>query len=325
MYNLSRAHFEEQVAEYDQQVAATRGIDQFCSSSAWILAAHDAFTPKHDLSFWRGDHGYLCLSRHTTSDGLSLWQPCESTWYLGCPMIGADPHMLAAEVCHTLLSQHKAWDICIISGIDLGSSLLGGLSRKLARRCTLSLGPISRRRLASLAGGYAGWLSRRSRQFRRNLRRARERGQTARLSFEAAHPRSRVEALCSYARIQAIEANSWKGRQAVGINIDPMRSFYENMLIRLASTASAHLIFARHEERDVGYILGALWGNSYRGLQFAYDQSLASVSLGNLMQQHVIAAMAESGCDSYDLGVDIAYKHSWGETRHDTLMVILHA
>lgn len=323
MRQLTRDQFEGEVERFDDLVARTRGVDQFCSSAAWLLPAHDAFRGDHDLHLLRGEHGYLCLASFMTTDGVTVWHPCESTWYLGSPVIGPQAEPLAAEVTRTLVEAKSQYEVCLLSGLEYGSPLLLALVQALAPEFTVSLGPTSRRRQADLTGGLDGWLERRTSGFRRNLGRAVRRAQDAGLRFEPAHPTTATEAEAVYARVQAVETRSWKGVDAVGITVDPMRSFYGGMLPRLAATKTAHVVFARHEGRDVGYVLGALWGRSYRGLQFAYDKQVAHLSVGNLLQHHVIAELAGTRCDVYDLGIDIAYKHRWGERALDTVMLAL--
>ena len=50
-----------------------------------------------------------------------------------------------------------------------------------------------------------------------------------------------------------------------------MFDFYQRALPRLAARGALRLSFARDGERDVGYVLGGVLGDTYRGLQLSYD------------------------------------------------------
>jgi CelD/BcsL family acetyltransferase involved in cellulose biosynthesis len=86
------------------------------------------------------------------------------------------------------------------------------------------------------------------------------------------------------------------------------------MLPRLAARGALRLMFARHEGRDVAYILGAVAGDTYRGLQFSFDDAYRDDSLGNLAQYHQIAALCDEGVTRYDLGSGFPYKRRWAES-----------
>ena len=94
-----------------------------------------------------------------------------------------------------------------------------------------------------------------------------------------------------------------------------MRLFYDAMLPRLAENSRALLLFARYQDRDVGYIHGGQAEKLFRSFQFSYDHDLAELSIGNLLHLDLIRWLTERSVEIYDLGMHMDYKASWGELR----------
>jgi CelD/BcsL family acetyltransferase involved in cellulose biosynthesis len=131
------------------------------------------------------------------------------------------------------------------------------------------------------------------------------------------------EAGVLYERIQAVEASSWKARDGVGISAGAMRAFYGHMLPRLCKLGQQRTLFARAGDRDIGYILGAVFDDEYRGLQFSYDDAYRPIGLGGLMQYHQILELCRDGLARYDLGTEMDYKRRWAEGVMETEMLVL--
>ena len=87
------------------------------------------------------------------------------------------------------------------------------------------------------------------------------------------------------------------------------------MLRRLAASATGRVMFARHGERDIGYIFGGLAGHVYRGQQFSYAADWKSYSIGNLLQVELIKWLCEEHILRYDMGPVMDYKNHWTEQR----------
>jgi CelD/BcsL family acetyltransferase involved in cellulose biosynthesis len=82
-------------------------------------------------------------------------------------------------------------------------------------------------------------------------------------------------------------------------------------------------LFARKDGQDVGYLLGGVFHDTFRGLQFSYDARLAHLSLGNLMQVEMVSRLEGQGLSWYDLGSEVEYKKQWGEAGLETLMFVV--
>ncbi|MDB4955916.1 MAG: hypothetical protein JWO36_3485, partial [Myxococcales bacterium] len=207
--------------DFDREVAQTPAIDRFCSSSAWILAAAGALMPPRASFSYRGQHGYFAAMRGVHPAGFPYIEPVELAWGLASPLVGRDPAALVAEVV-PLLAARRDWQLAILSGLTVAGPQRRALDATLPARWERRRGQPTVRHVASLEGGVDGFLSRRSRDLRKALRKSRRGAASAGLSFESVRaPETAARAL--YDRIQAIEAKSWKARDGVGIHAGPMR------------------------------------------------------------------------------------------------------
>ncbi len=312
---------------FDAASAATAGVDTFCSSTDWGLPAHRAFMPNRAARIFGGAHGYAALMEHVTEEGGRLWLPLEVVWGLGSPFVGPDPRAIAAETA-AFLGHAPGWDAILVTGVPREAPLLRAIAGAWRRpfRLTVETPPL-RRCVIDLEGGVDGFLARRSRNFRRAALRARARAEAEGIRFEsiltAGQPRDDGPAL--FARMMAVERASWKGGEGVGLAIPDMEAFYEAMVPRLAARGRLALTFARatDNDRDVGYILGAVFAGAYRGLQFSYDDAYAALGLGNVLQLHTMDWAAQQGLGLYDLGAEVEYKLRWSDRVIESLTIVV--
>jgi hypothetical protein len=307
--------------DFDREVAQTPAIDRFCSSSAWILAATAALMPPRAPFSFKGEAGYFAAMRGVHPAGFPYVEPVELAWGLASPLIGRDATGIVDEVV-PLLAGRRDWQLAIFSGLTVTGPQRRALDATLPSRWERRRGQPTIRHVASLEGGIDGFLSRRSRDLRKTIRKSLRTAHDAGLRFESVRA-SETNANALYDRIQAIELTSWKSRDGVGISTGPMRAFYGTMLPRLCALGQQRTIFARMGDRDVGYILGAVMAGEYRGLQFSYDAELASFGIGGLLQYHQVAELCDEGIARYDLGTEMDYKRRWAEDIMETEMLVL--
>ncbi len=312
--------------DFDREVALTPAIDRFCSASAWILAAAAALMPPRAAFTFAGEHGYFAAMRGVHPAGFPYIEPVELAWGLAAPIIGRDPVAIVGELV-PLLAARRDWQLAILSGMTLGGPQRTALDRELPPRWERRRGTPTVRHVASLEGGLDGYLARRSRELRKTIRKSLRLAAEAGLAFEVVRGTTDADATAIYDRIQAIEQHSWKSRDGVGIATGPMRAFYGLMLPRLCAKRQQRTIFARLADRDVGYVLGAVFGEhgdaEYRGLQFSYDDELSRLGIGGLLQYHQIAELCADGIGRYDLGTEMDYKRRWAEEVMETEMLVL--
>jgi hypothetical protein len=307
--------------ELDREVAVTPSIDRFCSSAAWILAASAALMPPRAAFSFRGAHGFFAASRGVHPAGFPYIEPLELAWGLAAPLIGRDPAALVDEVV-PLLASRRDWQLAIFAGLTVAGPQRRALDATLPERWERRRGQPTVRYVASLEGGIDGFLSRRSRELRKSLRKSSRAARAAGLTFESVRV-DEAHATALYDRIQTVEATSWKSRDGVGIGQGAMRAFYAAMLPRLCKLGQQRTIFARIADRDVGYVLGAVSGGEYRGLQFSYDDDYAQLGVGSLLQYEQIVELVEEGVARYDLGTEMDYKRRWAEDTMETEMLVV--
>jgi CelD/BcsL family acetyltransferase involved in cellulose biosynthesis len=245
--------------------------------------------------------------------------PLEASWGLAAPLVGPEPARLANRFVEAALELREQWDALFLSGLQRGGPAYQILVSRLGRRFRLGLGQPTARCVASLEGGIDGFLARRSAHFRKNLRRAAR--EAADVTFEVLRP-SEDEVPRLLADVLDVERRSWKGREGHGIDQGPMLAFYRAMAPRLAARGALRVTLATRDGRPVGYVLGGVRGDGYRGLQISFDEDLSDRSLGNLLQLATVEALCREGVASYDLGTDMPYKRHWAEQLVETVPLV---
>ena len=307
---------------FDAAVLATPGIDRFCSSSAWVLSAAEALMPGRRAFVYAGEGGYLAAALSTHPSGLVCVEPLELAWGLASPLVGTDPIRLAADTI-AVLAATPGWRIALVAGIVADTPIVTAFERALPPHWERRRGQPTVRHVASLDGGVDGFLARRPRDLRKTLRRAARRAAARGIVIEPVLVRTATDADALFDRVLVVERASWKAREAVGLSDGPFADFYRRMAMRLAEHGRLRTMIARDGDRDVAYVLGAVFGGEYRGLQFSYDDEYADLSLGSLCQLRQIELLCAEQVTAYDLGTDMDYKRRWAERQLETELIVV--
>jgi len=310
---LDLEQFEAAADDFDADVADTHEIDQFCSSSFWTLPAAIELMPTRTPAIMRGKEGWLAFMRGEHAGSGRYLEPLESSWGLACPLIGRDPTTLVKWFADVLEQTRTQWDLTLLAGIPSGSQLLINIAHILSKRFRVFRHAQSSRHVASLVGGMDAFLSRRTPNFRRSLRRAQVTAAQLHLNIQYHCPNDVNAALALFDRVQTIERDSWKGIEEVGIAKGSFGAFYRNMVPRLARREALHVLFIQHEGKDVAFFLGGLFGDTFRGLQASFKEQHRAWSLGNLCQMAMLERLPKQ-VRYYDLGsAGLQYKIRWAE------------
>ncbi len=323
MHELPLAELERASRAFDDDVLAAPLLDRFCSASDWILPANRALMPPRRPWLHRSEAGWVALMAAMHPRGFRYLEPLEAMWGLSCPLVGASSIDLARAFVELCRLRRDDWDVLALTGIFEHSGLAAALVTGFAPWSDVRLGASTIRHVASLEGGVDGFLARRSRNFRKGLRRAARLASQAGVTFERCHLEREEDAEALFDRILRIEMRSWKGSTGVGIDGGAMHDFYRIMIARLIARGAQRTIFARHQDRDIGYVFGGVIGTCYRGLQFSYDADYHEQSLGSLLQLEQITELCETGYQEYDLGTEMDYKRRWAERQDESLAVII--
>src|SRR5262245_3205631 len=98
---------------FDAAVARTPAIDRFCSSSAWVLAAHDALMGPREPWVLRGEGGWVATAIAERHSGVMYVEPLELAWGLACPIIG-DPRAVAPGFIRAAAAR-RDWNIMLLA------------------------------------------------------------------------------------------------------------------------------------------------------------------------------------------------------------------
>lgn len=313
----------------DQPTSAWAGLakvtpapDPFSTGAAWQLAFREARDPQRAAILRTGDDGLVQFALHRTGASTQrILGPMERLWLFGCNLLGPSAHQLLIDLIAEI-DETPGHGICgfVIGGLAPHDHRLRFLRSALCDR-----NPTLFRRdvlcAASLSGGVDGFLSRRSANFRRNIRRQEKKAKEAGVAFATMHLTQRQDVDAVYARMQAVESLSWKGLTQQGMNTPFPRIFYHALLCRLAAHANARVILATHEGKDIGFIFGGMCdapdGRIYRGQQFSHHVGFEALGIGNLLQMRQIEALCAEGAARYDMGPlsgsSMRYKEHWTE------------
>lgn len=297
---------------WNQAAARSPQGDVFCCRTEWQLSLQEAFFPRRRLVFRRSESSLLALAERRYPDLGRILEPLDSLWMFGSPLLGPD----ALELLEALLDERREAGepaTALVSGVLPDGALRERLLHRFLPRFAIFRVKTVKVCCASLEGGLDGFLARRSRSLRKRLRQASRHAAENGLRFERVVPRSAEAADAAFARMLAVELESWKGLAGRGMEEPTSSAFYAAMARRLAVSGAGRIVFARVGERDVGFIFGGLAGSVYRGQQFSYVEDHADWSIGNLLQQEQVGWLAEEGVTRYDLGPWMAYKDHWAE------------
>lgn len=305
-------------SSWNRAAASTLQGDPFCCGTQWQLSYHEAFDPDRNLYIRESSDSLIAFAQAPQSLRLNLFMPVEAHWFFGCPLMGTGAVELLDEAIEELARYLPASDSkpsFLISGIRPGGVLYRQLRQRFGHRFGFGKLQSDTQCAASLAGGLDGFLSRRSSNHRRNLKKQSQRARRLGVYFERCQPTNESEVSRIYDRIIEVEKASWKGIGQCGMAEQPARQYYNLMLKRLAVSGSARIIMARHGDRDIGFIFGGIASNIYRGQQFSFSDDWSKFSIGNLLQLEQIGWLCEESIKRYDMGPMMGYKHHWTERK----------
>ena len=307
---------------WERLAAGSGQADPFCCAPAWQLSFLETVTPGKRLLCHTQAGSLAVFTEFQADDRRIFLAPPESGWLFGCPLLGpAAGDVLAAVLQFLDETWPDAVPHLILSGIQPRGVLAAMLLRRFGEDYAFFRHGSSVQCAASLAGGVDGYLSRRSANHRAKLKKAGRRAKAAGVSFTRVMPGSPAEAAALFARMQAVEARSWKGLEHCGMGEAPAREFYAALVQRLAAQGTLRAIMAQREGEDIGFIFGGLCGDTYRGQQFSYAATEKALSLGNLLQMETLKWLCEDGIRRYDMGPvtgpRMEYKRHWTEEDHE--------
>ncbi len=313
---ISMADLVERRSSVEDLLVRSDDIDRWCSSPEWVFAVQQAFAPDVEpLVLWSSD-GVALLCRTQTPDGRSAIAGLEPMWGFASPIITPDPGAFADRLAAWLLADRR-WEAIVLPGLPREGMLIAHLVDALSPLAGLRGFAGIDRVVADLDGDLSGWHTRRSRRFRRDLAKDRERADRLGVEMVVADDEPGV-----YERVLAVEHRSWKAEEGSGLTAPDMQMLYRRLTEALAERGALRVRIARRNGEDLAYVIGGLRGDIYRGLQLSYVRGHESLRLGHLLQSYEMERLAAAGVRTYDLGMDLEYKRRWGDRVVPSLVLV---
>ncbi|MFN3242472.1 MAG: GNAT family N-acetyltransferase [Planctomycetota bacterium] len=309
--------FDHHDSVWNRAVRADEHGDPFCCRTEWQLSFHETFAPHRDVHVRASDDSVIAFAERDAGEVTAL-EPIDCNWLFGSPLLGPDAVPLLVELMASMPQSPV-----LVAGLLPDGERLAELIRVFAHRCELLRVATETTCIASLDGGFDGYLSRRSAKLRRGVRSAARRAAAMGVTFERHAPTSIEHADAVYRRILDVELRSWKGIGRCGMAEPPSSDFYRVMLRRLCPARGGRVMFARHDDEDIGFILGCVGSGVYRGQQFSFVDDWRPHSIGNLLQFEQIRWLCEDGVPRYDMGPLMDYKPHWTERQQRFDAVVL--
>ena len=323
-----RAAFDALRGEWNALVA--RGpADVPFARHEWTAAWLDAFAPDPPLHVLvaRGRDGRAIgmapLLEERARGLLRLVAPandhsCRVEWALGPDASGA-----VAAIWGWLRDRGR-WDVLLLRDVarDGPTSLLLEALARVDRHLTGRWESL-RTPFVDLAADR-GAETRASAKFRANLRRRLRRlGELGAVAVTRVDGTEGLDAVL--AEFLALEASGWKGERGSAIALDPrLVRFYSTVARDAAARGGLAIRALALDGRAVAVHLGFVHRGVYYLPKTAYDEALAPVSPGQLLQREVLAECEARGLARFDfLGPDMEWKRDWApcHASHDWLYV----
>lgn len=289
----------EQIDHWDYLAAHSDTPDPQSCGPAWQLTAFANFQRRPlPILFLQNETSQIVFSIQEMGNKWLL-EPLEAYWKFGSPMLGPQALQLFDSAMREL-ARHKLERTIIVevAGLSPDDVLLQNLrSHAHAMSPLLKQDPAV---IASLDGGLEGWLSRRSRRFRKNLRRVQLHAREQGVIFERLSPTNKVEASRLYDRMLEVEKRSWKGPLKSGLF--SLTRFYRELLEFYAERGAARVVMAVQDGIDIGFCFGGESYGIFRGQQTSFDEAFAPLGIGNQMHVETAAWLSESGASMQHFG-----------------------
>ncbi|MCB1615162.1 MAG: GNAT family N-acetyltransferase [Pseudomonadales bacterium] len=289
----------KQIDHWDYLAAHSNTPDPQSCGPAWQLTAF-ANSRRRNLPilFLQNETSQTVFSIQEAGEKWLL-EPLEAHWEFGSPMLGPEALQLFEDAITELFQNEMKCTITVeIAGLSPDDVLLNSLrSRALSMSPLFDQDPAV---FASLDGGLEGWLSRRSRCFRKALRKAQLCAKEQGITFERLKPENCVEVSQLYGRMLDVETRSWKGPLKTGLF--SLTRFYRELLGFYAERGAARVVMAVKDGIDIGFCFGGESHGIYRGQQTSFDERFKSLSIGTQMHAETAAWLSELGATIQHFG-----------------------
>lgn len=157
---------------------------------------------------------------------------------------------------------------------------------------------INRSSTANISDGWDDYLARRSRNARKNIRKAR------RLLDTAEHRwwKGTEDGADVFERVLAVSRNSWKGKVGTAIgSTEELRSFYRGLWDTFGTAGKMEAYLLEINGKDAGSIITIRHGDTAYAMKFAFIEEFKEYSPGRLTLAFLIERSAAAGLRTVDM------------------------
>jgi CelD/BcsL family acetyltransferase involved in cellulose biosynthesis len=239
-----------------------------------------------------------------------------------------DARDCAEAAAQALLARRDQWDVIWFHEQTADDPALESFCAMLASKGVLH-GRVASSQCPYLTfqGTWQELLASKSQKFRKNLKSARRRLESAgRLEYECCKgDRERLQAL--FEEYELLESRSWKGKvSGVGVSqsVEHLR-FYRGLIRAFGNSGQFVFRSLRLDGRMVAATFGLVHRLKYYSLHIANDAEYAKYSPGTLLESLELEECFGAGLEEYDfLGGFLKNKLRWATRMRDTVEVHLY-
>lgn len=229
--------------------------------------------------------------------------------------------LLSGLLRHLRARNDLHWDVCYFPR-SLEDSAVGRAARGRLSGCLRILRGVSD---SVPLLPYDAFLQRLSKNFRGNLRKARNK-LMAHESVEFSTARD-IRALHeSFEQFLEVEASGWKGGDGTGtaIRLHPdLRRFYLSLIDLFGATGACEINLLRVDDKCIGAQFCIIVGPAYYVLKIGYDEEFAALAPGNMLIEHLIQRLGNTEITSVNLVSGAEWHESWRPDRANVCDVII--
>jgi hypothetical protein len=252
--------------------------------------------------------------------------------FLGAPwevdrprlLFGQDTRECAEATVQALLGQRDRWDVIWFHEQTAGDPALEAFCQALTRSGLLhGRAPSSRCPYLALDGTWQELLATKSQKFRKNLKSARNKLQSAgKLEFETcAGDVPRLQEL--FGEYEALERRGWKIKSGIGVSqsVEHLR-FYRHLIDAFGASGEFVYRSLRLDGRLVAATFGLVHGTTFYSLHITHDPKHSKSSPGTYLESLELEECFRSNLSEYDfLGGFLTNKVRWATLMRDTVEV----
>ncbi|MCB1328367.1 MAG: GNAT family N-acetyltransferase [Maritimibacter sp.] len=153
---------------------------------------------------------------------------------------------------------------------------------------------------ADLSRGWAPYLARRSRNFRKTLKRTNAAIEQAGAVFEVMTGPT-ADSAAAIARLAALSERSWKARMGTHIAAGRFADFLQALAVRSMPTGGFRTIFLRLGARDIAAIILLRSGHIEHAFVMEFDEAEAALSPGRAILSQALEIAARDGIKVVDM------------------------